>query len=96
MKDLTPLIDNLLEHANFTDLLWAVLHLTEELTARPDLNELPQADIEHIYGDINRAFGRLISEGLIYLKHLRSEYPFLYSLAIRINPFNPAASAVIK
>jgi len=87
---------NLLEHDKFTDLLWAVLHLTEELTARPDLNTLPPSDIEHIYGDINRAFGHLISEWLQYMKHLRDNYPYLYSLAIRTNPFNPEASVEIK
>jgi hypothetical protein len=87
---------NLLEHDKFTDLLWAVLHLSEELTARSDLNNLPSTDLEHIYGDINRAFGHLISEWLQYMKHLRDNYPYLYSLAIRTNPFNPEASVEIK
>jgi len=87
---------NLLEHDKFTDLLWAVLHLAEELTARPDLNNLPYTDVEHIYVDVNRAFGHLISEWLQYMKHLRDNYPYLYSLAIRTNPFNPEASVEVK
>lgn len=87
---------NLLEHDKFTDLLWAVLHLAEELTARPDLCNLPPADVEHIYVDINRAFGHLIAEWLQYMKHLRDNYPYLYSLAIRTNPFNPEASVEVK
>lgn len=86
---------NLLEHERFTDLLWAVLHLTEELTARIDIDNLPAADLEHIYGDINRAFGHLICEWLAYMRHLKTEYPYLYSLATRTNPFNPDASAII-
>jgi hypothetical protein len=32
---------NLLEHEAFTDLLWAVFHLVEELDAREDFSELP-------------------------------------------------------
>lgn len=86
---------NLLEHDRFTDLLWAVLHLTEELTARIDIDNLPAADLEHIYGDINRAFGQLICEWLEYMRHLKADYPYLYSLAIRTNPFNPDASVVL-
>ncbi len=86
---------NLLEHDRFTDLLWAVLHLTEELDVRKSLDDLPPADIEHLKGDMDRAFGQLISQWLEYMKHLRTEYPYLYSLAIRTNPFNPDASAVI-
>lgn len=87
---------NLLEHERFTDLLWAVLHLTEELIARIDIDNLPAADLEHIYGDINRAFGHLICEWLEYMRHLKTEYPYLYSLAVRTNPFNPNSSVVIS
>lgn len=86
---------NLLEHDKFTDLLWAVLHLTEELTGRKELNNLPKPDIDHLYGDTNRAFGHLITEWLEYMKHLRVEYPYLHSLAMRTNPFNSEASVVI-
>lgn len=87
---------NLLEHDRLTDLLWAVFHLTEELTARTGLDYLPATDLEHIYGDINRVYGLLISEWLEYMKHLKADYPYLYSLAIRTNPFNPDASVVIS
>ncbi len=86
---------NLLEHERFTDLLWAVFHLIEELAARTDIDKLSAPDLEHIYGDINRAFGQLISEWLEYMKHLKAEYPYLYSLAVRTNPFNPDSSVVI-
>ena len=36
---------NLLEHETFTELLWAVFHLTEELEYRQDLDKLPQSDL---------------------------------------------------
>ena len=41
---------NLLEHDRFTNLLWAVTHLDEELEARPSVTNLPSKDLEHIAG----------------------------------------------
>jgi len=84
---------NLLEHETFTELLWAVFHLTEELEARDDLARLPDADREHLATDIRRAYVILISEWLSYMKHLKKEYPYLFSLAVRTNPFDENASA---
>ncbi len=87
----------LLEHEPFSDLLWAVFHLTEELEARGEgIGSLPDSDCEHITGDMNRVYCRLISEWLAYLRHLKKAYPFLYSLYVRTNPLNPDASPVVK
>jgi len=87
---------NLLEHERFTDLLWAVSHLTEELEVRPGFEDLPPSDIAHITADTKRALGLLIREWLAYMKHLKASYPYIYSLAIRTNPFNPNASPIVK
>lgn len=87
---------NLLEHETFTDLLWAVFHLTEELEAREDLSRMTGPDGEHIDGDMRRAYTALIAEWLAYLKHLKNEYPYLFSLALRTNPFDPAASPAVQ
>lgn len=87
---------NLLEHESFTQLLWAVFHLTEELAERVNLRQLSDADYEHLSGDIKRAYVLLISEWLGYMKHLKSAYPYLFSLAIRTNPFDPNASPEVK
>lgn len=87
---------NLLEHESFTDLLWAVFHVTEELESRVDVKKLSDADCKHIAGDIRRAYVLLISEWLNYMKHLRSDYPYLFSLAMRTNPFDPDASPEVK
>ena len=87
---------NLLEHEAFTDLLWAVFHLTEELENRADLKDLTKTDYEHIAGDIRRAYTILIAEWLAYMKHLKGNYPYLFSLAIRTNPFDPSASVTVK
>jgi len=87
---------NLLEHEQFTDLLWAVLHLAEELAARKTLAGLPEADYKHLSGDMQRAYATLISEWLNYMTHLREFYPYLFSLAVRTNPFDPQAVAEIQ
>jgi hypothetical protein len=82
---------NLLEHEAFTDLLWGVFHLTEELAHRSRLDDLPASDLEHLSGDIQRAYRLLIAEWLSYMQHLQESYPYLFSLAIRSNPFDPDA-----
>jgi hypothetical protein len=87
---------NLLEHESFTDLLWAVFHLTEELEARENLAQLSKPDGEHIAGDMRRSYGLLIVQWLAYMNHLKKEYPYLFSLAVRTNPFDPDVSVVVK
>jgi len=87
---------NLLEHEEFTELLWAVFHLAEELSHRESVHELPDTDYEHLAGDIKRAYGLLVREWLSYMEHLKSNYPYLFSLAVRTNPFNPQASVEVK
>lgn len=87
---------NLLEHDSFTDMLWAVVHLAEELELRKDIAAAPATDMEHLAGDVNRAYSRLVLEWLDYMKHLRNNYPYLFSLAIRTNPFDPEACAEVK
>ena len=82
---------NLLEHEAFTELLWAVFHLAEELEHRTDMEKLPQTDIDHLIGDLQRVSGHLIRQWLIYMQHLQKAYPFLFSLAVRLNPFDPEA-----
>lgn len=87
---------NLLEHDTFTDLLWAVFHLTEELEKRTDLTRLPHADYDHLKLDTERAYSFLIIEWLHYMEHLMKNYPYLFSLALRVNPFDPDAKVEIS
>ena len=87
---------NLLEHESFTNLLWAVFHLTEELAFRKDLTSLQDIDKEHIGNDIKRAYRFLVIEWLAYMKHLKQDYPYLFSLAVRTNPFNENAEIEVK
>jgi len=87
---------NLLEHDTFTDLLWAVLHLAEELSYRDDLGQLPDSDYAHLMGDVRRSYALLIGEWLDYMKYLKDSYPYLFSLAIRTNPLDQNASPVVQ
>ena len=87
---------NLLEHESFSELLWAIFHLSEELDHRQDLYQLSNSDYLHLVGDIKRAYLLLIVQWLDYLQHLSDNYAYLFSLAIRTNPFNPEASIEIK
>jgi hypothetical protein len=87
---------NLLEHESFTDLLFAVFHLTEELTSREDLQGLPKSDLEHLAGDMKRAYSQLMAEWLTYMKYLKKGYPYLFSLSVRTNPFNRDASPIVR
>jgi hypothetical protein len=86
----------LLEHGEFTDLLWAVFHLEEELSARQSLEDLPPADLEHLAGDADRALRRLWVQWLEHMIHLRRDYPFLFSFEARTNPLRTGAKAEIE
>lgn len=87
---------NLLEHESFTELLQAVFHLTEEITGRETLIHLPETDLTHLSGDMKRVYHRLVGEWLDYMQHLKNHYPYLFSLAMRTNPFDRDASVVVE
>jgi hypothetical protein len=86
----------IIEHEGFTLLLQAVFHLAEELSARDQFMDLPASDYAHLSGDVNRVYGLLISEWMIYMRHLKKHYPYLFSLAMRTNPFDAHASAIVR
>lgn len=86
---------NLMEHESFTELLRAVFHLTEELKFRDTIANLPDTDLYHIAGDIDRAYAMLVIEWLSYMQHLKDNFPYFFSLALRTNPFDQDASAVV-
>jgi hypothetical protein len=86
---------NLLEHDRFTDLLWATFHLTEELEARQSFQGLPDSDIGHIAIDLQRVYRHLTMEWLLYVEHLKSQYPFLFSLVVRTQPFQKNPSPLV-
>ncbi len=95
---LLRLLENpmLLEHESFTELLHAVFHLTEELESRPRLDDLPEADLEHLRKDLMRIYRLLVMEWLDYMMYLKESYPYLFSLAMRTNPFDQSASPILR
>jgi hypothetical protein len=87
---------NIFENQRFTDLLWAIFHLSEELNFRESLRDLPETDVAHLKTDIRRAYSQIVKEWIAYTEHLKGRYPFLFSLAVRINPLNPKASVIVQ
>ncbi len=87
---LLRLLENpiLLEHETFTELLLAVFHLTEELSYRENLSDLPESDQVHLAYDIKRVYHGLLKEWIVYMNYLQKNYPYLFSLALRMNPFD--------
>ena len=96
-KTLVSLLENpvLVEREGFSETLLAVFHLAEELNSRDDLKTLPESDLKHLAGDIARAYRLLVGQWLKYLQHLKTQYPYLYSLAVRTNPFDPEATPIV-
>ena len=94
---LLRLLENpvLLEHETFTELLQAIFHFNEELKSRPDVTGLPDTDTAHLTRDLERIYGLLIREWLDYMRYLKKNYPYLFSLAMRTNPFDETASAIV-
>ena len=95
---LLSLLENpvLLEHAEFTEILYATFHLAEELHNRDDITNLPETDYAHLAGDIHRVYGQLVYQWLEYMKYLKNNYPYLFSLAMRKNPFDKSASPIVR
>lgn len=76
----------LVEHERFTDLLRAILHLSEELVYRERLDDLSDTDLTHLAGDCQEIYRLLLIEWFEHLRHLKENYPHLYALAVRVNP----------
>jgi hypothetical protein len=86
----------LLEHEIFTDMLWAVFHLTDELRARSSIADLPDSDMIHLNYDAERAYVALLVQWIHYMAHLKSDYPYLFSLEMRRNPFYDGNGIIVR
>jgi hypothetical protein len=95
---LLRLLENpaLLEHEIFTELLRAAFHFSEELERREKVTDLSDSDYEHLTDDVNRAYTLLVQQWLEYVKYLKDNYPYLFSLAMRTNPFDQTASPFVR
>jgi len=95
---MVSLLENpaIIEEELFSETLLSVFHLTDELSSREGLEGLPSTDIRHIIMDMSRAYRFMLEQWLYYLQHLKGHYPYIFSLAIRKNPFDPHVSPVIN
>jgi len=85
-----------LEHSDFTEMLRALFHLVDELASRPSLCELPKSDVHHLMGDIARVYDQMRKIWLLHMDYLYQNYPYLFSLALRTNPFHPDADPIVR
>ncbi|WP_158408883.1 hypothetical protein [Peptoclostridium acidaminophilum] len=76
---------NLYEHDSFTDMIWSVFHIADELQNLESMSSVRAEDCEHLKTDILRAYPMVLSEWVDYMKYLRDDYPYLFSLALRKN-----------
>ncbi len=95
---LVRLLENptILEHEEFTELLRSVFHLTEELDCRGDVSCLPNTDTHHLTGDIKRVYALLAKEWFTYMRYNKKNYPYLFSLAMRTNPFDTESTPIVS
>jgi len=45
---------------------------------------------------VKRVYLLLVDEWLAYMEHLKNFFPYLFSLAMRTNPFDRQASPIVK
>lgn len=86
---------NLLEHETFTHLLTAVFHLEDELSSR-NLSELRDDEKQHLEIDIKRVYGASVSQWVMYMKHLKNTFPYLFVTAMSNNPFDTRTKEEIE
>ncbi len=92
------LLDNpaLIEHEAFTDLLWNVLHLTDELRRVINFEHLSPEDYVDIRNDIETLYRLLVYEWVNYVHYLKDRHPHIFVYEAKTNPLVPHAYYVKK
>jgi hypothetical protein len=95
---LLALMENpvLFEDDLFTGLLQAVFHLADELLRRGDLSAIPPSDRAHLVTDAARVYRPLTLLWFDSMEHLKEHHPYLFSLAMRTNPFDEEARVEVE
>jgi len=73
-----------------------VFHLTEELMRRRSVRHLRSRDAEHLANGVKRAYSLIAKQWVSCTRHLSRASPYLFSLAVRTDPFDPVASAEVR
>ncbi len=87
---------NLQENKPFTNLVWSMFHLTEELIHTKDLKNISQEHRHLLILNIKKVYKLLIAQWAEYMDHLRLDYPYLFSLKSGHNPFGGGGSVEVK
>jgi voltage-gated potassium channel len=87
---------NLIEKEAISEMLRATFHLRQELKSRVDLSLLPPSDLEHLAYDAKRAYAAAAPQWMNHLDYLKANYPYLFSISVRLNPFSQSPSPIVK
>lgn len=69
---------NLLEHDSFTDLLFALFHLSDELHLMDKIKVKDKDYYDHISKDMERVYRLLTYHFILYAEYIKGSYPYLY------------------
>lgn len=80
----------LMEHESFSELAISLFHLRDELHDRYFKMEFEYGccDRKHIAKDIQVSYRYMVNGWVMYMKHLKEEYPQLFVKAMIQNPFD--------
>lgn len=78
---------SLMEHETFSDMIIALFHLKEELKDIYINLDSSCSDRQHLKEDIRRLYRLMSKTWVVYMKHLKDEYPNLFIKAMVHNPF---------
>ena len=76
------------DHERFTDLLWSILHLKEDLELRDKDAAIDPADAVQLKADLRRVYVRLLAAWLSCMRYLARNLDYLFRLSARQNPFS--------
>ncbi|KIR01225.1 hypothetical protein P261_00039 [Lachnospiraceae bacterium TWA4] len=71
----------LLEHEDFTDMLWGVFHLVDEFRLRGDFDKLKDSDIEHFESDFSSLFELILLNWVVNVQYMKENYPHFFGRA---------------
>jgi len=71
----------ILEHECFTEMLWSIMHLTDEFRLRGDYQDLSAKDIEHLNVDFIRVLRLMMINWVSNAKYIKDTYPEYYAAA---------------
>lgn len=78
----------LLEHEDFSDMLLAIFHLSDELNARADFAALTPQELQHLNDDLRRLTVALTVNWVGHMQHMQAEYPVLFLVEAADGPFD--------